>query len=158
MTICKYCGAQNKSNTICIYCGSLLKSVDSVRDELAAINELHLHVADGDDSTQKRILLNGYIPSTEDALIEAGVRCIPLISLRDPYSEQSKSAMQRLSAISTRLRIMETNDRITRTLHEFESILSRWEKVDSSNAFWGFTMIGVFITGIGVLIWYLFFR
>lgn len=121
---CRSCGSDN-SGLVCRFCGAVLTRV-AAGEELNALLEYHDAVRDapGDDK-RAEMLRHGYVPDHQDALIEAGLRCLPLIDPAMLLLPVPSAAVDRLRLIITKLKLCPPDDRVRRAIAEFEARLSQ---------------------------------
>lgn len=127
--------------------------------EIEQLNDFHDLAAAKDGPAQASLLRNGFLPESQDVLIEAGIRCIPLIE--SGKIEVSDAAANRLEAILFKLkRFPETQD-LRRAADQFEAIIGEHKRDEISNTRFGFTIffgLAVLIAGVIVLITYLLMK
>lgn len=156
---CNRCGAP-VHGLVCEYCGSLTTSLADAAAEEQAVDELHQILMTKDEKTQVKILKNGFLPETSEALIEAGVRCIPLIDADQPDDDVVEGASARLQAIVTKLKLMPDFEKKQQAVTEFESVVNaQREAKRKSDRFFNifFLVIGlIMLCGCGGIV-YIFF-
>lgn len=102
------------------------------KDDLDALNQYHQTVASKDTEGQASLLRNGFLPESAEALVEAGIRCVPLIESGVP--ELSEAAVDRLTAVQIKLRMLPETAAVRGALEEFEARIQAQRREDS-NAF-----------------------
>lgn len=155
---CNHCGAKLEE-MICAYCGALhptILSTETIDEQLIALQTLHEKINTSQKEQQVRLLTSGYVPKQKAALIEAGLRCLPM--LIDGNEDQVSAAIQhRLEAIMVRLRLFPNaanQSDITQALSEFEKKLARHQRVGRINLIYGFIVIVLFL---GLIVGGIFF-
>lgn len=123
---CPRCGAPG-DGFICAYCGAELHAPGDDRAEMSALDQYHRHIeAAGQNQEQcSRLIIGGFVPSGQKALIEAGLRCIARIDIAQPFSGCNEQWVRRLEAISPRLRVMAGED-AQRAVGEFDARAQAW--------------------------------
>jgi hypothetical protein len=115
------------------------------RDEYRQLEEYHQALAARDTTEQVNLLLNGFLPDATEALVEAGIRCIPLIE--SSGSELSESAIHRLEAILFKLKNRKEDTAIRNAADRFEKLIAHRRKGQRSDTRLGFALIA----GLSVL-------
>jgi len=69
---------------VCKYCGVATGSLADMNIETKALDEYHNILLTKDKDTRIDMLAHGFLPKSAKGLIEAGVRCIPLINIDQP--------------------------------------------------------------------------
>lgn len=128
-TSCVTCGARI-SGLVCEFCGSLSVTDADIATAKRALDELHALVHRADKKKQSNLLKTGFIPRDKTLLIDAGVRCLPLLDESDTTSDVSLAALGRLEAIMTKLRLLPPGEEIQRAFAEFEPKIRRFRKAD----------------------------
>ena len=121
---CPRCGAV-VDGLVCAYCGSLSGEVAELAQELEALNQFHGLLQKGSGDSLSNLLRGGFLPTHKGALVEAGVRCVPLISSTDFSAEPSASAVQRLEGIVAKLRLLPWDNETGRAITQFETKIGR---------------------------------
>ena len=153
-TKCRSCGvAIGGKLSVCEYCGVLLINIDTIENEEKALDELHALLLKSNLTSQKKLLRNGFLPDIQEVLIEAGLRCIPLIVNEDIEDEPRNSAVYRLDAIRTKLKIKGSSDDAKRAQAEFKKVIKKNKKSDLINQVIGLVFILGILGGIGYLIY-----
>lgn len=152
---CKRCGAP-VTGSVCEYCGVLTISLESPADEKKAVDEFHDILLTKDEDTQVNLLKNGFLPATGEGLIEAGVRCIPLLDLGQANDSVVRGAAGRLQAITTKLKLMPDFAAKAQAIAEFETLVQTHQKADAqlerslTRFFWFLGLIFLLCSGAGV--------
>ena len=126
---CNRCGAQ-LNGLVCEYCGSLARLHMNRDEERDALAEYHNILLNMEPKAQINLLQNGFIPDATDVLIEAGIRCIPLIDIKQTADDTVEAAYRRLQAIMIKLRLLPANAEITQALKEFERVTKAYQTSD----------------------------
>lgn len=127
--LCQQCGASVRGY-VCEYCGSLARLSLERAAEKEALNELHnIIVAQTEPEMKAKLLRHSFLPDAPENLIEAGMRCIPLVDI-DMDNEVSDAAARRLQAVTAKLRLLGENGQTSAALREFETVLANYEKAD----------------------------
>ncbi|MDM8520358.1 hypothetical protein QUF64_09950 [Anaerolineales bacterium HSG6] len=115
---CDHCGAYVKG-LVCEYCGAYHKTNHDADIELKALDEYHIYLQKSDkEQDRAKILEHGFLPQHQAVLIEAGVRCIPLV--KTEISKDAKAAQLRLEAIVIKLKLMPSDAAIEQAVTEFQ--------------------------------------
>jgi hypothetical protein len=97
-------------------------------EELEAVHEFQKLLQVASRPLQLKLLSSGYVPSSPDPLVEAGLGLLPI--LQDGSADEvSDAAFRRLEAVVTRLRLAPPASN-PRALSELESRLGRYRKAD----------------------------
>jgi hypothetical protein len=94
---------------------------------LAEYHQLLAHVP---ADVKSRFLQSGYMPTTDAALIEAGLRCIAFL---DPWSGEggvtpANDAVQRIEMIAARLRITSKSGEVERAVEGLAQAVANYRK------------------------------
>lgn len=139
---CSRCGAP-VTGLVCEYCGVLTTVLANPADEKKAVDEFHEILLTKDDTTRENMLKNGFLPTSIEGLLEAGVRCIPLVDANEPGDGVVISAAGRLQAIVTKIRLMPDFDRKQQAITEFEAVLQNRQNADRKvNTTLAFILVG----------------
>lgn len=153
---CQKCGAQTAS-MICEYCGAMAVLSQEAKDEKAGLEEFCRLLQTKDAPAQAKLLETGYLPSIPPVLIEAGVRCVPLI--RAGHADAlADSALRRLETVVLKLKLLEPSSEIRRAIAEFEPVIRDFKARESSDTFWGLTVLGGLALAILLVAVYLAMR
>ena len=76
------------------------------------------------------MLLNGFLPDHPAVLVEAGMRCVPLIDMGNTAAGEVEAAAKRLRAIVIKLRLLAQNKQAEKAVAELEAILDEYKKAD----------------------------
>jgi hypothetical protein len=97
-------------------------------------------LATEDESRRINLLKNGFLPDDKRVLIEAGLRCMPLIS---PEGDRkvTVAAAGRLKAITSKLRLMPTDADVYHALAEFDAKLKEHERRETQHLLIGLGMV-----------------
>jgi len=103
--VCQNCGARG-CRTVCEYCGAGLGRQEDQRAERDALEAFQAILMQASAEKQAQLLRSGYLPSSGELLIEAGLRILPLLrSAGDGVPQaQADSAQARLTTIMLRLK------------------------------------------------------
>jgi hypothetical protein len=130
-----------------------------VENELLKLNEYHEQLATHDPAVQASMLRNGFLPDSTEALVEAGIRCIPLIE--SGRVDLEDAAGDRLEAIIFKLKLIPDTSSVRKVLEKFEGLIQEKKKKASSDMKFGLAaMIGLtmIIGSLVAYIIYLFIR
>ena len=127
--VCQQCAAPIRG-LICEYCGSLTQLGTDLATEKQALVEYHNILQNQEPDRQVQLLLNGFLPDHTAVLIEAGMRCIPLIDTSDPADEKVGAATKRLRAIVVKLRLLAQNEQAEKAIVELEAVLNEYKRAD----------------------------
>ena len=114
--------------------------------ETQQLNGYHERLAVLDSAGQASLLRNGFLPDSPEGLIEAGIRCIPLIESGD--LKITDGALDRLDAIQVKLNLRGDGPQIREALERFEEILREHRRREASDTRMGL----VFILGLCLLV------
>lgn len=117
-------------------------------DEKKAIDEFHEIMLTKDYTTQVNMLKNGFLPTSAEGLIEAGVRCIPLIDINRPSYQVVRGAAARLQAIVTKIKLMPDFGQKGQAIDEFEELLETHRMADTQQD----KSMGRLFAGFGLLL------
>ncbi len=126
---CRQCGAE-VDGLICAYCGAITERTEDVETEGRALDEYHRLLSGADEAKQVALLRNGFLPETRKVLIEAGLRCMPLVDVEQTTNRVSTTALQRLQAIIARLHIIGDDPEIGRACSEFQAKIAEFRRAD----------------------------
>jgi len=144
---CSACGA-NLPGAICAYCGA--RDGSNGRDELAAVEELHRRLATEEKEGAIHLVKMAFLPHDGTALVEAGLRLVPMLGEANTQDSLANAAMERLEAIVIKLRVHGDDDRARRALVELEQRLTRHRtSVARENRVFAvvFSLLGVLLLG-----------
>jgi hypothetical protein len=151
---CPSCGAPAKGR-LCEYCGRLLVVVTKVEEEFELVNLFHDLVMARDKRGQQLMLRNGFLPQSDTALVEAGLRCLPLIDADQINPEPTRSAYLRLKGIVAKLRVR-NSAAARQALPELEKAVETYRRDDAKAVVQGLLLIlGLVLLAVGVgwLVW-----
>jgi hypothetical protein len=117
---CARCGAA-LNRLFCAYCGAFAGSVRDAEKEVEALEQFHGALRDADEDAVVRLLRGGSLPTHAAPLVEAGLRCLPLIADSDISAEPSASALQRLMAVTAKLKLLPQDGETAKAVFNFES-------------------------------------
>lgn len=129
---CRSCGAAY-GGLVCEYCGTVTGDLKDSASEKQALNEFHDLMLDFELEQRRELLLNGWLPDTRDALIEAGLRCVPIMSISnsDDWGDDiDEIGIARLRTVISKLKLMQQEASTQRAIAEFES---RIREVEGKN-------------------------
>lgn len=126
---------------ICQYCGAMAVLSDDAKVEKAGLEEFCKLLQSRDAPAQVKLLETGFIPSLPPVLIEAGVRCVPMIRVGHADAV-ANSALRRLDTVILKLKLLEPNPEIRRALAEFEAVIKEFKAQEANDTFWGLTVFG----------------
>ena len=152
---CKRCGA-SVTGAVCEYCGVLTVPLENLTDEKQAVDEFHDILLTKDEKTQINMLKHGFLPTFGEVLVEAGVRCIPLVDINQPSNKTTRSAAGRLQAIVTKIKLMPDFPQKTQAITEFEVLLETHRLADNqldktmNRIFLGVGLLFLICSGVGI--------
>ena len=126
-----------------------------IENELKKLNEYHEQIAMHDAATQASMLRNGFLPDSMEALVEAGIRCIPLIE--SGRVEIEEGAADRLEAIIFKLKLIPDASSVRKVLERFEALLQERKKKATSDMKYGLAAILILTVIIGSVIAYILY-
>jgi len=124
-----------------------LNSVDS---EQKLLEEFHRNVGEKNVESQAGAIRNGYLPETQEVLVQAGIMCIPLIESDVPTV--SDAGRDRLKAVIFKLKMVQNSASARSALEQFEKLIEKGEIKASRETVYGFLLIGGLIALITVAI------
>jgi hypothetical protein len=124
-----------------------------VKEEFNALDEFHREVAAKDPAGQAALLLHGFLPSSRDGLVEAGLRLIPLIHDGSITSEPTQSAAKRMEAVIAKLSILSLDERSLSAIADFQKRLERARRADARSLWCGCIVILTLVAVVGWAIW-----
>jgi hypothetical protein len=142
---CDQCGAQ-ATGLICGYCGALTGSLDDIKSEQQALDEYHKLIQASEGEKRANLLKTGFIPRYPKTLVEAGVRCMPLADVDDTTGPASIAAVQRLEALTTKLKILGQDEQSRTAIVEFKAKIRRFKSADRNLG------IGVLVFVVGLIV------
>ncbi len=107
--------------------------------ELAQLDEYHARVAQEVPDVQVSLLLSGFMPEDEEALIQAGIRCLPLIE--SDRIEISDAAAKRLSSLVLQMKRGPDRPEVRRVLGQFEKAVADQRRKAASNLRFGLALL-----------------
>jgi hypothetical protein len=102
---CDQCGAP-VNGLVYEYCGVVATNLSGANTELAALDEFHNILLTKDDDARIKLLQHGFLPKSAGGLIDAAVRCIPIIKSDQPNDDMTVAAAARLDAIVAKIKFM----------------------------------------------------
>jgi len=109
-------------------------------EERERLESYHRDLSARDLPGQVSALRNGFLPDEPSVLIEAGIRCIPLIEA--DRTELVDAGLDRLKAIVFKLKMGRDTAEIRAALDRLEPVLDQKKKEDDANARYGLLAIG----------------
>jgi hypothetical protein len=151
--ICPRCGAST-TMTICEHCGSLAGEAPDRSSERAALDQLHGLVSSKPPEGRADVLAHGFLPTDPEILIDAGLRCIPLLG----SAEVGEAAAQRLEVVIAKLRIHEPTPTMGRAVETLEGKLEKHrvgEKRFQRAGCLAFVLLGILAVwgGVQIVVW-----
>lgn len=125
-----------------------------IENEIQKLNEFHADLATHDPAVQASMLRNGFLPDSTEALVEAGIRCIPLIESGRVDIEDG--ATDRLEAIVFKLKIIPDTSSVRKVMERFEAMLEARKKKAHSDMKYGLAAILILTVIVGSIIVYIF--
>ncbi len=138
---CPQCGAPLK-RALCEYCGTLGLPHPSLDEQKQALEVFHGLLAARDEKGQLALLKNGFLPDDRDVLIEAGLRCVPLIG-HDSTGDIEEAAIARLRAVIAKLNLLPGDSAARQAAKNFEQEMGRYKQVSSRNLAFGLLIVAV---------------
>jgi hypothetical protein len=123
----------------------------TAESELQLLEEFHRSASEKEGEAQASVIRNGYLPETPEALVEAGIRCIPLVEASNLVIVDA--GIDRLSAVIFKLKMAQNSPEARRALEQFEQIIEEKKKKESSDTLYGFLLIGGLILFITVIVY-----
>lgn len=154
---CPQCGAPLKQ-ALCEYCGTLGLPHPNLEEQKQALEVFHGLLAARDEKGQLALLKNGFLPDDREVLIEAGLRCLPLIG-HDSTGDLEEAAIARLRAVIAKLSLLAGDSLARQAVLNFEKEMGRYKKVTYRNMLLGLLLIivplclAVCVVAAGVYWW-----
>jgi hypothetical protein len=126
-----------------------------IEKEIQMLNEYHGQLATHDPTAQASMLRNGFLPDSMEALVEAGIRCIPL--LESGQVEIEDGAGDRLEAIMFKLKLIPDTSSVRKVIEKFEGLVQERKKKATSDMKYGLVVILGLTVIIGSLIAYILY-
>jgi len=127
--------------------------------ELKELEAYHGKLALLERAAQVGLLRSGYLPASPDLLVEAGIRCVPLLECGDP--EVAEAAYDRLEGVLLKLRLSPPAPATRKAVEELEQRLVQHRQQEARDTKLGLALIlgltGV-ILALTLLITYWFTR
>ncbi len=142
---CRSCGGV-ASGLVCAYCGALQGQISHADDEQRAVEEFHAILArtTGADA-RLRLLQSGFVPTHPAPLIDAALRCVPLLdNTMTADSPVASATYARLQILAAKLRVIATTPEVKRALAELAPHLA---KQRNAQLWAGFTNV---VIGLGI--------
>lgn len=154
---CPQC-ASPVDTMICAYCGGITEEVHSPEAELLAVDDFHaLLDRDVDGEALGRMLRGGFMPAREPALVEAGLRCVQILSMEGGKATQEpkSAAMARLEEVLRRLRrVSAPSAELRSDILELERRLEGAKKRSVRPLILGLSFLAAIFVCLAVLIWW----
>jgi len=138
---CPQCGAPLK-RSLCEYCGTLGLPHPNLEEQKQALEVFHGLLAARDEKGQLALLKNGFLPDDREVLIEAGLRCLPLIG-HDSTGDLEEAAVARLRAVIAKLNLLPGDSVARQAVINFEKEMGRYKKVTYRNLAIGLLLVAV---------------
>lgn len=151
---CPQCGAPLK-HALCEYCGTLGLPRPNVDEQKQALEIFHGLLAAKNEKEQLALLKNGFLPDDRDVLIEAGLRCVPLIG-HDSTGDIEEAAIARLRAVVAKLNLLPSDSLARQAARSLEQEMGRYKKLTYRNLVIGLLIfvvpvclvVGIVATGL----------
>ncbi|MRR09283.1 hypothetical protein EG831_04195 [bacterium] len=121
--------------------------------DLKRLEEYHRELAGTARADQAGVLRNGYLPDDPGALVEAGIRCIPLIE--SEASANVAAALDRLQAVVFKLKLGQETPGTRRAVERFQQLLDATARAQHRDILYGFMAIGGLLVVLGGIIAYI---
>ncbi len=138
---CPQCGAPLK-RALCEYCGTLGLPHPNVDEQKQALEVFHGLLAAKEEQGQVALLKNGFLPADREVLIEAGLRCLPLIG-HDSTGDLEEAAIARLRAIIAKLNLLPGDSAARQAVKNFEQEMGRYKQLTYRNLVLGLLIFAV---------------
>ncbi len=138
---CPQCGAP-LTRALCEYCGTLGVPQPNPEEQKQALEVFHGLLVSKDVAGQVSLLKNGFLPDDRDMLVEAGLRCVPLIG-HDSTGDAEEAAVARLRAIIAKLSLRTGDGLAQQASANFEKELERYRTITIRNMAVGVLLIAV---------------
>ena len=126
----------------------------------AANNEVdHFHdllLSAGTPERKAELLRNHRVPKETNLLIDAGLRCIPLLSDPSIDDEPGKSAHARMELIMSQLRRKESTIEVIHAIDDMESAIAREQKRSQNDVIFGCVFVLSVIAVLAAIAWWVF--
>jgi len=133
---------------VCRQCGAFSGKAGDVELERRGLDDYRRLLRELDAEGKVRLLSTGFLPCSVDALIEAGLQCVPLIDENWTSAEECQAAVRRLDAIGLKLRILTTDERALRAEREFSAKVGSFRRTDHRDGVRGVVMILALLAGL----------
>jgi hypothetical protein len=124
-------------------------------NDLRQLDEFHQQLSRREGPLQAALLRNGPLPDTTEVLMEAGIRCIPLIE--GPEPDVTDAALDRLTAVCFKLKVSPEADGSREVLEQLGAVIEKYKRKEVSDTRLGCALITglvALITGLILLIIY----
>ncbi|MEM8862851.1 MAG: hypothetical protein AAGD96_31460 [Chloroflexota bacterium] len=151
---CISCNAQ-LTGPVCEYCGRRVSESEQIQREKKKLSSfLNKLRSETDDEKRVTVIKHGFIPSSEQGLLAAGLDIIPFMSPAEDDINVQAAAVTRLQAIMTRLRLLPTAEPIEKSLAEFELAIAAYKREDRHNMLLGIGCFGICLAAMaGGIYW-----
>jgi hypothetical protein len=154
---CPHCGAAF-TGLICDYCGALAGMTSTAEEQRKALEELHQLITKCPRERQILLIKNGYLPDDTTALIDAGLKCLPLMDDDEAKADRSDASARRLEAVIAKLKLRPPDGEISQALVIFKERLDRNTRHKNRDIALGLSIFGGLAVTIIFLVWYIFRR
>ena len=128
--VCQQCGAP-VPGFICGYCGCVKSQATSAEEQAQALEEYHRAISNVAADKQDDLLRNGYLPDHPRILVEAGLRCLPLINMEQTSAETTLAAVDRLKTLVTKMEVLHQTPEVAKARQEFEERVASFQRASS---------------------------
>lgn len=149
---CPSCGASGTGH-LCTYCGTQLRSID---EESAALDEYLELVRNAEDKQLEDLLTHGFIPTSEENLIKAGLACVPLLDsdLAKDDGDPAEGAVKRIRTIVSRLKITGESEKSRKAAEELEHHVEQYLRTTKRETLLGCILLTFIAAGImATILW-----
>jgi len=134
---------------VCDYCGRQAHEITLADEEKELLASYHKKLQENANEGLGELLTHGFMPETADGLLSAGLGMLPLIKTDDLSYDDTRAAVGRLSAVVTRLKLVESDEKIRTAIGEFERVVADYKRTDRNLGIG--CGVGIFIAlGLGV--------
>ncbi|MFK7802336.1 MAG: hypothetical protein AB8G95_11935 [Anaerolineae bacterium] len=141
---CQNCNA-SLNGPVCDYCGRQAHVVELADEEKEKLADYHKKLQENAKEGLGELLTHGFMPETAEGLLAAGLGMLPLIKTDDLSYDDTKAAVGRLSAVITRLKLVDADDKIQTAIGEFEKIVADYQREDRNLGIACGVIVGVLV-------------
>jgi hypothetical protein len=149
---CAHCGAA-LDGPVCKYCGVATGAVEELDRQRRALDEFHNRLVSLDKGEQVKLLKSGFMPDHNIVLIDAGLRCVSLLSDSPTNIAIGDAAALRLEAIVMKLKLKPSDYETEKAIARFSERLKEYKAQGNRDTIYGLTAIAVIIIITALALW-----